>query len=1138
MSARINKINLWVEGVESSDIDLHLPPKNTKELKAERALRAALGIHHPAFDLLFSYSSFIEGSRGALSPGDIKAIAEYMNQAGNIDKCNLADCQVDDMGIAALVDNLNVNPTLGFLDLRHNKITPVGAKLLTKILTVCSRKFELELSENPLGNEGVMYLAQALKNSPLKTIILTNTQMGNQGIMALCELIRSNQTLVGLHVGKNEAITPDGVNDFLLTLEENTYIQRVSIDFPADHPEFKDKLETILQRNRKTLEDKYRITLAVYRLFIESLRSILQENKLLEENKLSQENVSLGIEIKTNIELKQAHDDAVVGENLEAHYCAILSACQDLDLGHYNLNINNDPTPREMAEELTVAFYGSVNNKQPYAQKIKALESFILSRSGKVPKPWDKEAIKALTLLTIFHLEQAQEWIRTSALSSKEELDIDKHLISAYVAGSLVLFNTPEFQLPKSYDIQSITRQALQLWMDKQNKTSKKESLQVWDLLEVLQKEQGKKDYDQLEKLVLTECERLNLNPLFFKLDKKTYILLKRYPNLQQFYDEDYLEIIKMTMDDPITQDDEIKVMWEGINWVNSCRVLALKHCKIDDNRLRLFVDALKTNDSLVSLNLGNMLAIVPEFESVRQSDPTFLNLNTITEVGVKAVLEAIRGKRKFLALSFELNQMGDKAAQVLADELIGNQSLLALNLSLNKLGNTGICALANALKQNRRLIALDVGGNPFSDVGMHALTEMLSVNTSLTTLNLDGRMNFPSQALVCSIETFEKLITTIEQHNFTLITLDLRFLSLKDKSAAENIGVENNNTENSNTEIKNIKEIIENFDRRIKAVLARNAKLQLKKKSIQDEIENLKPRIESRNRPRTKLIVKKEDNTVPSVEIKIDKDSAPYNASIYSYSYPCESNLKNKYESILAQCQDLRSRGYPEDKIRELVMASDLAYFSNEQNDLSYYQRVEKLEALAKEAGLKRIDIGPEILSKLGHLHWLMASEYLKKEHERMKHEEWPKLANHLITAFVCGSASNELQSDFISEYASLALDILMHNDLTGQSFDSLLQILQSKINAHQELTQLYFEKCSYLNIEPQLFAHPQQQMVTSLMTNDDVCENKKGSDKQKKQTFLFSFGALSANGTEEEVEQHGLEPVRTQKESTHFNL
>ena len=161
------------------------------------------------------------------------------------------------------------------------------------------------------------------------------------------------------------------------------------------------------------------------------------------------------------------------------------------------------------------------------------------------------------------------------------------------------------------------------------------------------------------------------------------------------------------------------------------------------------------------------------------------------------------------------------------------------------------------------------------------------------------------------------------------------------------------------------------------------------------------------------------------------------------------------------------------------------------------------------------------------------------------MQHAEWAILVDHLMTAFVCGSAFVEFQSDFNNDYAGLALDILMHNDMTGQSFVNLLQTVQSKIDVHQDLREAYFEKCSFLNIEPHFFVQAQQGIITSA-GRDSVCEKKVKSDGQKKpevvgkgldddeapdclssaQPLLFSPNALSSNGAIGGLDQNGLEP------------
>ena len=78
-----------------------------------------------------------------------------------ITSINLGANGIGDDGVERLVQQLRDNTTLEHLDLHRNNITDVGAKYLQEFLASSSLN-NIELSYNPLGNEGVEVILQSL----------------------------------------------------------------------------------------------------------------------------------------------------------------------------------------------------------------------------------------------------------------------------------------------------------------------------------------------------------------------------------------------------------------------------------------------------------------------------------------------------------------------------------------------------------------------------------------------------------------------------------------------------------------------------------------------------------------------------------------------------------------------------------------------------------------------------------------------------------------------------------------------------------------------------------------------------------------------------------------------------------------
>lgn len=1094
------------ENKKAADNKQNLDAKKATEARQAEALKqlkAVLGTH-PAFPELFKYPSFQGGAetpRGKLSPSDMKAIAEYINQVENIRFCNFRNCELDDDAIIAFVTHLHSTSKIEQLFLSMNNIGARGAAALAKWMTVNS-PLELSLSQNPIGDEGAIALAEVVNaHTKLKSLDLNNCNIKAGGMMALATMLSNNTSLDYVHLFQSfdssrgdEPLPVEIYENILQALENNNQIKMFTFSFMGNDI-FNTRLENILQRNKERENNLYRTAVASCQLFEQTQESLL---KGVSRPKMENKNAS---EVKLTQEQMQDLGD------LEKGYRRILDDCQRLQATNYypehGKGIPGFLGPNAIEERVKLAYYGSVKNESSYASRIQALEA----KNGKSPSLIEREGDNQkfiLSLLAIFHLEIAKELAQKDPLGMGTEV-ARQHLISAYVAGRIAGTNTET-----TPQIQEVTKQALLLWLGDTDPSLMNKSLA--DLLEMLTLEKGAARHLQLQNLAIKECERLGKDPFMFKLDNQTLLVFKQYPRVTVVYtNKDEVSIVA-SKDRPLDE-VELKEIWKGVNATDTCRVLRLRQCQLNDERVQLIASDLAKNSCLTVLDLGN--------ENYSQNPVLEKDYNVIGPSGVKTILQAIQGKKKLHTLSFANNSLGNEGAMTVAGDLRRNTCLVGLNLAGSHMGDPGIVELAEALKENRTLQSLDLRQLVYTDQGILAIADMLTLNSTLSSLLLEGhafdrKVGYVQVFPTYSVEAIETLVKALEQ-NTSITKFDLLLGSHCTPNALLN----------PNDEWKY--PVVEGFEKRIQAVLVRNSALAHTKNIILAEIESLKPQIPS------KKSTLGGGKTVESKETKKEGEKQPAQA------VSIEIELKKKHEAILQRCQELRSRDYPENRVRELVLAADLAYYSREDSGLSFKERIDALEARVKTAALNRFQILPELLAELGQLHFTMATQLKAAAGARdLSTQEQKVYDHHLMLAFVCGSSSGRLDSDFVQNYTSQALDFIVNEDnITGESVENSLRQVRVQLRDYLDKKALaervepkveakdldalidhpakvfvdaYFATCESLNLNPRYFVQEMQGQALGLETKVEALDAGEGDSTSPSSRMMFSSNGSSA--------------------------
>jgi hypothetical protein len=151
--------------------------------------------------------------RNPLTSESADDVFRLITQTPNLRTLDLDQTELGDAGIAQLFNRLaKYSPPEDPLPLRHIYLGAVGigangARAIAKYLASNDCKLDaIYAANNPLGNEGVIALAEGLKNNlSITRLTLNSVGMSDDGAIALCEALGEHPSIKTLNIGPHFA---------------------------------------------------------------------------------------------------------------------------------------------------------------------------------------------------------------------------------------------------------------------------------------------------------------------------------------------------------------------------------------------------------------------------------------------------------------------------------------------------------------------------------------------------------------------------------------------------------------------------------------------------------------------------------------------------------------------------------------------------------------------------------------------------------------------------------------------------------------------------------------------------------------------------------------------------------------------
>jgi Ran GTPase-activating protein (RanGAP) involved in mRNA processing and transport len=175
----------------------------------------------------------LSGNEFGLTTGAVECIVEGLGGNSTLLNIDLSSCCLGDGDVSTLARNLGSrNMTLQKLTLDSNFITSTGVSVLLDTMEHSGHIKDLDLENNPIGNEGASLLARSLGKNGLPNLTrlsLIDCRIGDDGLIALVSAMEQNTSL--LHLDFCQCYTERVFLAFAESLPEIKVLQRVDFNW-------------------------------------------------------------------------------------------------------------------------------------------------------------------------------------------------------------------------------------------------------------------------------------------------------------------------------------------------------------------------------------------------------------------------------------------------------------------------------------------------------------------------------------------------------------------------------------------------------------------------------------------------------------------------------------------------------------------------------------------------------------------------------------------------------------------------------------------------------------------------------------------------------------------------------------------